>query len=310
MCATQTIAYAGMDGGGTKTQCVICDADEKPIGIGEAGPTNANFVTLEEAKTNARKALDDAFEQAAIARCVAAGLAVAGTLFGEPDSEQGAGVLAERCGVVHSYAEHQASLASCGLFDDFGVSVVAGTGSSVVAFRDGKTHFAGGWGATLGDEGSAYDIAMHAVKGALKSYDGSGPKSDVLEAIVLDHFGVARMYAMPGLFYHTGLRRDVIADLCRRLASEKTDDPVIRQCFINAGHELAGLAASAGAKLFKPEDRFPVAEGGSVWQAGGDLVEVFESSFRTAFPLADFRPRVMTPAHGLAVRVKRDTEGT
>ena len=44
-------------------------------------------------------------------------------------------------------------------------------------------------------------------------------------------------------------------------------------------------------------------------EVGGDLVEVFESSFRAAFPLADFRPRVMTPAHGLAVRVKRETEG-
>ena len=76
---------------------------------------------------------------------------------------------------IRRYTEHEAALAACGILETDGVAVVAGTGSSAVAVRDGRRRVAGGWGALLGDQGSAYDIAMWAIRAAIRSSEETGP---------------------------------------------------------------------------------------------------------------------------------------
>ena len=110
--------------------------------------------------------------------------------------------LLSRTTTVHRYTEHEAALAACGIFESEGIAVVAGTGSSAVAMRDGKRNVAGGWGALLGDEGSAYDIAMWAIRAAIRSSEGTGPSIPLLERRVTAHFGVRRLErARPALLF-------------------------------------------------------------------------------------------------------------
>jgi N-acetylglucosamine kinase-like BadF-type ATPase len=54
-----------------------------------------------------------------------------------------------------------------------GVTVDAGTGAMARGWsKDGREAGAGGWGATLGDEGSGYWIGMEAMRAILKAFDG------------------------------------------------------------------------------------------------------------------------------------------
>src|SRR5205085_237532 len=54
-----------------------------------------------------------------------------------------------------------------------GVVVIAGTGSVAFGRNDaGEEARAGGWGPTLGDEGSAYGIARAGLAAVLRAYDG------------------------------------------------------------------------------------------------------------------------------------------
>lgn len=297
--------FAGLNGGGSVTECVVIDHEGKDAGGGRGGPSNTNFVTLEEAYENVVNVVSEAFRN--VARCRRAGVAVAGSFSREAGSRGSAlEELYRRSESVEYYTEHQAALASCGIFVDDGVAVVAGTGSSVVAYRNNKEAIVGGWGSALGDEGSAYDIAINAVRAAVRSHDGHGPKSQPLEDLVGRHFGLADIRDLVSVFYRTGVRRDKVADFCRVLAEQGQDDPVIAERFSMAGRELSLIAATGARRLYRPEDPVHVAMSGGVWKAGGILRRIFEECFRIAFPLSVFHDQIMTPARGLAVRVQRE----
>jgi beta-N-acetylhexosaminidase len=65
--------------------------------------------------------------------------------------------------------------------DGTGIVVVSGTGSGVYGRnKAGKEIQVGGWGEKIGDEASAYSIAIAGLKSAIRSFDGRGEKT-VLE---------------------------------------------------------------------------------------------------------------------------------
>lgn len=62
--------------------------------------------------------------------------------------------------------------------DGTGIIVVSGTGSAVYGRnKEGEEAQVGGMGEKLGDEGSAYSIAIEGMRAAIRSYDGRGPKT-------------------------------------------------------------------------------------------------------------------------------------
>jgi N-acetylglucosamine kinase-like BadF-type ATPase len=301
--------YAGLCGGGTYTVCSVCDADEVQIGTGVSGPSNLNFVDIDQARGNVAAAVETAFRNAGVQRCTAGGVAAAGAWFsGGTALDLGKTELELRCEAVRSYGEHQAALAACGVFEDEGVAVVAGTGSSAVAYHRGEHLAVGGWGSILGDEGGAYDIAMNAVRAATRSFEESGPKCAVLEERVLAHFDLHAIRDLVPLFYREGVSRDKVGMLCEALAADQ-DEPVIGELFLEAGQELARLGVMAARRMFGREEQFIVAMSGGVWRAEGILVATFQQTVRSEFPAAELRRERVSPALGLAIRAKRDMEG-
>jgi len=74
-----------------------------------------------------------------------------------------------------------------------GVTVDAGTGSMARGWaRDGRETGAGGWGATLGDEGSGYWISLQAMIALLQAHDERIEKT-LLTGAVLAHFGLSHV---------------------------------------------------------------------------------------------------------------------
>ena len=75
--------------------------------------------------------------------------------------------------------------ASAALANGPGVAMWSGTGSFAVS-RDtaGELHRVGGRGYLLGDSGSAYDMVRRAGVAAMRSLDGLGPETGLLEVLV------------------------------------------------------------------------------------------------------------------------------
>jgi N-acetylglucosamine kinase-like BadF-type ATPase len=61
-------SVVGVDGGGTKTEAVIIDADQRVIGEGRAGPSNPLRVGIAAAAAAVREAIDDACASAKLRR--------------------------------------------------------------------------------------------------------------------------------------------------------------------------------------------------------------------------------------------------
>jgi N-acetylglucosamine kinase-like BadF-type ATPase len=77
-----------------------------------------------------------------------------------------------------------------------GVTVDAGTGSLSRGWAgNGRECGAGGFGVTLGDEGSGLWIGMKAIIAVIQAYDGRLEETQLTQ-LVLDHFGVSSIQAL------------------------------------------------------------------------------------------------------------------
>ena len=94
-----------------------------------------------------------------------------------------------------------------------GVVVVSGTGSIAYGVsHHGVAARAGGWGPTLGDEGSGYWIGRRALAAVMRDADGRGPRTD-LTPLVLRHFSLPKPEALVAEIYHQPQGRRAIASL-------------------------------------------------------------------------------------------------
>lgn len=185
----------GIDGGGSKTDCLVADERGQLLGYGRGGPVNTNYVTRQEAVASLAGAMQSALQEAGLAgeyiqaACISAPMA--------PDAVQ---EVAERCGIrrVVRAAEGETPrwAARFWIEERVGVTVDAGTGSMARGWsEDGREAGASGWGATLGDEGSGYWISIQAMTAILQAYDGRIPETRLMQP-TLEHFGMADVLDM------------------------------------------------------------------------------------------------------------------
>jgi glucosamine kinase len=171
-----TVAYyLGIDGGGSKTTCAIGDENEI-LASATTGPSNITRVGEESARDSMHEAIRTACAAAKVspqqisATCVGA----AGAAREEVAWAVRRFVTELVSGQVEVVGDMAIALeAAFGAAS--GVIVIAGTGS-IAYGRDasGNTARAGGWGFSIGDEGSAYWIGRQALTRLLRAADESG----------------------------------------------------------------------------------------------------------------------------------------
>jgi N-acetylglucosamine kinase-like BadF-type ATPase len=242
----------GIDGGGTKTECILVDAAGGIVARHLAPGSNPSVVGAEQARlivTDALCALRAQIPDAgqpivatthlymagnrAFWREVGAGLADFGTIAVADDSLP-----------VLELATNGAP----------GLVLHGGTGSFVAARApDGSIHYAGGLGWRFGDPGSGYDLGRRAIGRALLELQGWAPPSR-LSATVRDatKLGEAADAGMVSRYFyqHTEANRPIaaLAPAILRLASE--GDHNAHQLVLDSTCELLTLASRVATKLF------------------------------------------------------------
>jgi len=300
--------YLGIDGGGTKTTCVVGD-DSHLLASATTGPSNIVRV----GQAHARESLLQAVRQA----CAAAGITpeqvthtcVGGSGAARPElaaivREFLAEILSSPIDVV---GDMQTALEAA--FDTGpGVIVIAGTGS--IAYgrdRIGRTARAGGWGFAIGDEGSAHWIGRAAVAAVLRAADQCDePTPSALAVALLRAWGVTSFSDLARAA--NSVPPPDFAALFPAAVSSRDD--LAAQVLTAAGGELAQIANVVIRRLFSSDNdaSVPVAMTGGVFRHAELVRQTFYNELRRLDPRAEVLSAVVDPVEG-ALRMARRAAG-
>jgi N-acetylglucosamine kinase-like BadF-type ATPase len=184
--------------------------------------------------------------------------------------------------------------------------VVAGTGSIAFARnREGRMARAGGWGYLLGDEGSAFGLALAGLRAVARANDGCAPPT-TLTSMLLARMGLSEPLEMIDAVYRGGWDRARLATLAP-LVREAADagDAVASEIVAREARLLAETAVAAAQKVALPKNRLPLALTGGPILNGENYRELLLSAFTKLGYQAEPVALVHEPVVG-ALRMARE----
>lgn len=190
--------FIGVDGGGTKTSCVIGDSTGKIIGTVVGEGSNIKSTKPEKVRIQMFDLLNELLKKSSIGKEQVSGLFV-GTAGGDRESDKKIwydwmkGYFSPHPCPIHITNDALPALVS-GTFSLNGLVVIAGTGSIAYLVQDngGRTTRSGGWGYLFGDDGSGYYIGNEALRFVTKYHDQHGECGQLerLTQVVLQHYNI------------------------------------------------------------------------------------------------------------------------
>jgi len=294
--------FLGIDGGGTKTRCLLGDEDSV-LGTGTSSSCKVQRVGEACAHDALATAIHEACVQAGISPREITRMCAGITGAARPEI---AGVMRDLLSNIVGGKIEIIGDVEIAFEDAFGpgpgVIVIAGTGS-IVWGRDanGQTARAGGWGHAISDEGSGYWIGVEAVKAALREHDDQG-NSDLLirllEAVGSKDFDdfVVRMNADPQPDY---------AVLFPTVLAAANRDSAAAGVLERAGIELARATDVVVRRLFANSEKVVVATHGGVLTNSPQVKDSFERELQSRFPDVYLVPHAIDPARGALNRARR-----
>jgi glucosamine kinase len=304
--------YLGIDGGGTKTRCIL--ADEKTV-LAKAMTGGSNMVRLGE--TQARDALHAVIRQvctiAKISPHQVCAICIGAAGAARPEIEARirsivVELLPETSPTRIEIVGDTVIALEAAFGADPGVIAIAGTGS-IVYGRDaaGHTARAGGWGFAVSDEGSGHWIGRRAISAVLRAHDQclqTGLTAMILEAWKLN--GIDELVQQANLTPSPDF--PCLFPLVLRSAGE--GDIIAKDLLLDAGRELATLAAIVIRRLAPDAPAtvsvasLPVAMTGSVFRQSQDLRQIFYNTLQLSFPGSNVRQELVDPVEGALSRAR------
>jgi N-acetylglucosamine kinase-like BadF-type ATPase len=287
-----------LDGGGTRTRCVILDGEGTEIGRSEGGAALVDPACPEKAARTLAGVVARTFEASGVQPPLSAlwaGLAGAGN--------EGARVAVEdtlrslalartvRVGTDVEAAHRDA------FGHDPGILLTVGTGSMAWGKDSrGRVARAGGWGSLLGEEGSGYWMALHGLKAVVRSRDGRGQETR-LAPLLQERLGTTDPQAL--VRWAGSASKSDIAALAPLLlqAAEEGDGPA-REVRTQALEELCLDVLTVQTALGSSERSLPVALSGGLVEAGSSFRELLILELTRAG--ASCLPVSVSPVRGAA----------
>ena len=288
--------FLGFDGGGTKTECILADAQGRILARAAAGPSNPLRTGYARAWFSLSSAADSVLGRQKLRaddiRGICAGLGGAGrngvvrrakTFFerGFPNAQ------------VRVTTDLEIALeAAFGAGD--GIILLAGTGSAAFG-RDanGRTTRAGGRGPWISDEGSAFDIGRQAVTAAVRSEEHRGPATALSKRLLQWH----ECRDWDSLLERIAKNPDDVFPKTFPLVAELADagDAVAQGILSAAAVSLAELATLVSSDLGWSDREFFIAQVGGVFGRSKYLDRAIEAELKKACPRASLVPSKMSP---------------
>jgi N-acetylglucosamine kinase-like BadF-type ATPase len=185
--------FIGIDGGGSKTKCILLDEKLNVLSQSDGGPSNPLTVGYQDSAHLLFELIRKVSQKFGIEKISSITIGIAGG-GREKNSNELRRTFIELCenkGVkINSlYVTSDAEVAIEGAFSGkVGAILIAGTGSIIFA-KDKEGNFirAGGYGKIFGDEGSGFSIGRKGLSAISKNFDGRGKKT-ILSDVISNEF--------------------------------------------------------------------------------------------------------------------------
>lgn len=290
----------GLDAGGTKTRAVICDETGQVLADVTAGAGNMDGVGQAVAQRSLREAVEAARTAAGNLTIDAAFAGLAGVVT-EQDREQATAMLAPALPGARLMIDHDCRVALAGgLSGRPGIVLIAGTGASCFGRNaDGRAWLASGWGATFGDEGSGYWIAVEGVRAALRCHDGRGAKTS-LGAVLWPALGISHpndvlRYARSGAW-----KRPQIAALAPLVIEAASHGDQVAWSIVNQAADELSRAVDAVRRAVGLTGSFETVLAGGLWRADV-MVQAVGHKLSQVAPQGRIVDAELPPARGAAL---------
>jgi N-acetylglucosamine kinase-like BadF-type ATPase len=303
--------YIGVDGGASKTAAIVVDENSKIVGRGLAGGSNHLRVGIEEATRNVERAVNIALVEAGIAirnvEYAYCGIAGADHPIHRQRVVEALEVFFPRGNFIVDTDARIALTGAVGFGP--GIVIISGTGS--VAFgrnEAGEEARSGGWGPTLGDEGSGYWIAREGLSAIVCAHDGRGFSTRMTD-LLCEEYGMCSPEDLPRFVYATTTHADDIARYGKLVIEAANEgDSVAREILARGGSELAECVLAIARRLHIADNEFPVAYVGGAFHAGELLLEPMRLRIERDAPGASLRPPELPPVEGAAMMAMRTAQ--
>lgn len=234
--------FIGIDGGGTKSKCVLTDENLNIIYETQSGPTNFLTIGTDVVANTIFNLFTECCNSQNISLSQVNGIVLGTTGAGRENDAKKLedSVIKEsqkKDSPINSFKViSDARIALEGAFaGNSGSILIAGTGSIMFGKdKDGKIHRVGGCGRLIGDEGSGLTIGRKGLNILSKYFDGRG-KDTLLRSKIADEFGINNQTELITKVYSENLSIQKVAplvmqsaeagdELCRDILDEETNE--------------------------------------------------------------------------------------
>jgi N-acetylglucosamine kinase-like BadF-type ATPase len=289
--------YLGVDGGGSKTLCAICDERGQLIASAMSGCGN-HQTNQALARKNIHKAVEEALLSARLTRGD-----IENAVFGlaGADREVDFSVLrpmvkALRFRSWKVVCDTVVALRA-GARSQHGVVLICGTGTNCYGMNvQGEDFQCGGMGYAYGDFGGS-ELAVEAFRSVIRAWDGRGKQTHLTDAI-LKELGYPTVDAMWADFLDNGL--DIPMRLVPLLFETAHFDAVARGILRRQGEELGLAAAAVIRRLRMQTEPFDLVMAGSILSRGDSrfLLPYIQKAVERVTENCNFRVLSVQPVAG------------
>jgi N-acetylglucosamine kinase-like BadF-type ATPase len=242
--------FIGIDGGGTKSDCIITDENYNQLYSLKEGPLNLLSSPPSESSRTILQLINSCLSKLKITLahldCVGIGAAGAGRIEDSEKLEVNLKALLPQ--YINLKVTTDADAALEGAFNGKpGCILISGTGSIILGKdQNGIIHRCGGFGKILGDEGSGYMLGKKALIAAAKEFDGRAEKS-LITGLLKDKYQIQSGQDIINAVYKNDLDIAGVAPLV--LAAAGNNDKVALRIIDEETEELLNLISCMIKKL-------------------------------------------------------------
>jgi len=295
-----TILFLGIDAGGSKTDALLVDDKGNVLGRGRGG--NGNHQTAgREARASIEQACDEALKEAGATKeqvhYAYFGLAGADR---EPDYRILRPMIASLGYSRYEIACDTMIAMRAGTYQPSGAVIISGTGFNAAARNaKGEELQYGGFGYLFGDgQGSGTDLAVHAFRTAIRSWEGR-EKPSLLAELVPRALGYDSVKDMYDDALDNGKRPPAsLAKLVFEAAGK--GDSAASRILEEAGREHGNAVNALIRRLGMTDDAFNVVLAGSVLSRGttSHMIDAIRAEVALAAPKAGIVTLAVAPVIG------------
>ena len=294
--------FIAIDGGGSKTELVLCDLTGHIYVHMFTDSTNPNDIGLKEClatlKSAIKRLLDRAKKYNLIVESVL--LAIAGVEFGDTIDNIKNHLLQTLNISNINIVGDLASVVEMNLSSlDTGVVLISGTGFNMAFKENKKISTIGGWGYLVDNYLSGFDLGKDALVAASKSIDGIGKKTCLVKMLE-KYFSNSLWYSMDEI-YKSGIKG--VAKLSKLLIEAYLkDDEVAKEIIETRVNNLASVIKKKSKN--KPCDIYLC---GGLIENNSCLVKLLNETLDYKYNLIVSNKRVIYGASLLAVKSMKAT---